>query len=345
MAFASDAHRPRILIAEDNSLMAQEVEDFVRRCGYVVAGATPSVEGGLALVEAGALEGAVLDTELAGKSSYPICQALSAKGVPFLFLSDCDRWPALPPELQTVPHLAKPFEPTQLKSALESLVGLPPELAGPVFGNTILDTLGASQRRQLASALERVALHRGECLDPPGAPATHVYFPADGLVSIFAGGTSRLRIEVAIVGREGMTAPGVLLGDPTATGHSVVQAAGVAWRIAAGTLQQLADNDPILRRHLLGHVGSALRQIAEAVSYCGRATIVERLARWLAQAVDRLGSRQLAITHDALAEALGVRRPSVSMALQALEGRRLIRATRRAIVVLDPEGLADMVQR
>ena len=347
LTVASDVQRPRILIAEDNDLMAQQVGDFLRRCGYAVAGATPSIEGGLALIENGGVEGAVLDTELAGEPTYPICRALSARGVPFLFLSACDSRDALiPREFSAVPLLAKPFEPSQLKSALEHLVGVAPMASDrPAVGNAILDSLGPSERSLMALSLERVPLCRGERLGQAGRPVDHVYFPIEGLISLFAGSTPRMRIEVVAVSSDGMTAPGTLLGDLTATSEAVVQAPGSAWRIAAGSLQHLADADPALRRHLLGHVAVALRQVMDSVSYSGRATIVERLARWLVLAVHRLGSRQLAITHDALAEILGVRRPSVSMGLQILEGRHLIRATRRAIVVLDPSGLAAMARR
>ena len=82
-----DMPRPRILIAEDNYLMATEVEEFVRGCGYAVAGAAPSVERGLALIAEGAPDGALLDIDLAGTPSFPMCRALIAKGVPFLFLT------------------------------------------------------------------------------------------------------------------------------------------------------------------------------------------------------------------------------------------------------------------
>jgi CRP-like cAMP-binding protein len=215
---------------------------------------------------------------------------------------------------------------------------------GTTFGNAILDSLGIVERDLLAPSLERVALRVGECLEPPGQPIGYVYFPVEGLVSMFAGATPGTRIEIAAVGSDGMTGPGVLLGDMTA-GEALVQVAGSAWRIAAGPLQRLAELHPALRRDLLAHVGAALRQIMDAVSYSGRATIVERLAHWLSQAVGRLDTRRLVITHDTLAEVLGVRRPSVTTGLQALEGRHLIRATRRAIVVLDLQGLAELARR
>lgn len=214
-----------------------------------------------------------------------------------------------------------------------------------VFANAILDLLPAATRSALAMSLERVPLKQGEVLEVPGAPVGYVYFPIEGLLSSFVGATAATRIEGATIGRDGMTAPGVLLGDSVSSGQTVVQVSGSAWRIPAATLYRLSDSDPALRRHLLGHVGKALRHLGETLSYSGRAMIVERLAHWLLQATWRLGSRRLEMTHDALAEILGVRRPSVTTSLQVLEGKRLIRSTRRAVVILDPVGLVELARR
>lgn len=349
MSLADDLARPRILIAEDNYLMAEEVVEAVRGCGYAVAGAAPSVERGLALIARDAVDGAVLDIDLAGTPSFVMCRALTAKGVPFIFLSAYSPNTVVPEEFSTAPHLAKPFVPSALKSALRDLVGWAPQAspapAEPVFANAILDSLHAAAKVALAASLERVALRHGEVLDAPGQPIGYVHFPIEGLISIFAGMTVATRIEVASIGCDGMTAPGILLGDRVAQGQTVVQAAGSAWRIPVSTLVRLAEADAGLRRHLLHQVGMALRHLADTASYSGRATIVERLARWLLQATCRLGGRRLDLTHDVLAEILGVRRPSITTGLQTLEGRHLIRSTRRAIVVLDPAGLAELARR
>jgi CRP-like cAMP-binding protein len=349
MPLTIDAARPRILIAEDNYLMATEVEDFVRGCGYAVAGAAPSVERGLALIARDAIDGAVLDIDLAGTPSFPMCRALAAKGLPFLFLSAYSANTVVPDEFSKALHLTKPLVAADLKSALQTLVGPPPGTvstpARPAFANAILDSLPAAATSALAPLLERVPLRQGDVLDVPGLPIGYVHLPIEGLVSLFAGATAATRIEVASIGCDGMTAPGILLGDKISPSHTVVQVAGSAWRIPAATLHRLAENDAELRRHLLGQVGAVLRQLADTASYGGRATIVERLARWLLQATHRLRSQRLELTHDVLAEILGVRRPSVTTGLQTLEGKHLIRSTRRAVVVLDPEGLAALARR
>ncbi|MBI2735129.1 MAG: helix-turn-helix domain-containing protein [Rhodospirillales bacterium] len=349
MPDAIDIGRPRILIAEDSYLVADEVREVVSGCGYVVAGAAPSVETGLALIAKDAVDGAVLDIDLAGTPSFPMCRALMDKGVPFLFLSAYSANTVVPAEFSKTLHLPKPLVAADLRSALQTLVGVPPDLrpasADPVFANAILDSLPAAAKSALVASLERVPLQQGEVLDLPDRPISYVHFPVEGLVSMFVGTTAATRIELASVGRDGMTAPGILLGDSISPGHTAVQASGSAWRIAASTLRRLTESDAGLRHNLLGQVGAALRHLAETVSYSGRATIVERLARWLLQASCRLGSRRLELTHDALAEILGVRRPSVTTSLQVLEGRHLIRSTRRAVVVLDPAGLAELARR
>jgi CRP-like cAMP-binding protein len=255
----------------------------------------------------------------------------------------------VPAEFSEAPHLSKPPAAADLGSPLQALVDVSsddkPAPAASVFGNAILDALPATLQSALAAALERVPLCQGDVLDLPDRPVDYIHFPVEGLISIFVGTTAATRLELASVGRDGMTALGVLLGDSLSPGHTVVQASGSAWRIPAGTLRDLADRNVSLRHSLLGQVAAALRRLNETVSYSGRATIVQRLARWLLQATSRLGGRRLELTHDALAEILGVRRPSVTTGLQVLEGRQLIRSTRRAVVVLDPEGLAELARR
>ena len=185
-------------------------------------------------------------------------------------------------------------------------------------------------------------LKRGDLLAAKGHLVGHVYFPIDALASLFAGGEHEQRIEVISIGRKGLTAPNVVLGDTTALGDTVVQLGGRAWRISTTTLLQLSANDSHLRNYLMTHLCLALREIMDVCQSAGRLTITARLARWLARASGSVGSLQLSITHWALAEILAVRRPSVTLGLQLLEGYGLIRSTRRNIFVRDLDGLTAL---
>jgi len=342
MSLALEPPRPRILIVEDNYLMADAIVDVVRDCGYEVAGATASIDGGLRAVEQERLDGAVLDIDLAGRRSFPICSALQARGIPFLFLSSYSPGTIVPAEFRAAPHIGKPVDPHQLGSALHDLFQV--DLLPASLGNGVLDSLPAGENALLRACLESVVLQANDVLESAGTAITHVYFPVEGLISILTGASRETLIEVASIGRDGMTAPGLLLGDRMALGETMVQAGGRAWRIPAAVLRCAIERSPALRRHLMGHVAHALRQIVDTSMFNGRATIIERLARWLLQASHRLSSTRLIFTHDALSKILGVRPPSVSVGLQILEGKRLIRSTRRAIDLLDMDGLAALAR-
>ena len=95
-------------------------------------------------------------------------------------------------------------------------------------------------------------------------------------------------------------------------------------------------------RALQPHVCITLKLTALAN---GRSRNEERLARWLLMADDRIDGGELPLTHKLLAIMLGVYRPAVTVAVQALERRHLIKAGRRAITVLDRKGLVRALKR
>jgi hypothetical protein len=83
-------------------------------------------------------------------------------------------------------------------------------------------------------------------------------------------------------------------------------------------------------------------QTAHTALANGRANLLERLSRWILMAHDRVEGNVLTITHVFLGLMLGVRRAGVTLALHELEGRRLIKAVRGQITVLDRAGIEAM---
>jgi CRP-like cAMP-binding protein len=94
-----------------------------------------------------------------------------------------------------------------------------------------------------------------------------------------------------------------------------------------------------LERVLLKYVQSFMVQTAHTAIANARATLPQRLARWLLMAQDRIGGDTLALTHEFLGLMLAVRRAGVTEALQSLRARHLIKTQRGAIVVLSRSGL------
>lgn len=210
--------------------------------------------------------------------------------------------------------------------------------AEPVH-NRLLATLKPADFEMLRPSLESVELEARQVLETPRQPITDVYFIQSGLVSVV--GTTRPdhRIEVGMVGYEGMTGLGVVLGDDRSANETLVQSAGSALRISAAALRQAMNQSPPLTALLLRYVHVFLLQGSQTALANGRGRLDERLARWLLMWHDRLSSDDLVITHEFLALLLGVRRQGVTEALHALEGLGLVRSSRNLIKILDRDGL------
>jgi CRP-like cAMP-binding protein len=107
----------------------------------------------------------------------------------------------------------------------------------------------------------------------------------------------------------------------------------------AGALVPLIERRPELRAELLAAVHAFVGQMSDSVVSIGSSTIEQRLARRLMLASSRLGTPQLALTHETLARLLAVRRSGVTVALHMLEARKVIRSRRNLVEILDYDGL------
>lgn len=77
----------RILVLDDEELLAQTFVRALTNAGYGIVGPARNVEGALRLIERESPDAALLDVQLSAETSYPVADALAAKGVPFLFMS------------------------------------------------------------------------------------------------------------------------------------------------------------------------------------------------------------------------------------------------------------------
>ena len=113
----------RILIIEDEPLIAMMVEDFVEMMGHSAAGTADNVDIALELVAGGAFDICILDVNLrGGEKSWPVADALAAAGKPFVLASGSSG-DATPDAHAGVPLLAKPFTMDAVKAALDQLDG------------------------------------------------------------------------------------------------------------------------------------------------------------------------------------------------------------------------------
>lgn len=113
----------KILVVEDDALIAMELEERLGEMGYVVLGPALTLEAAEELAGTEKPDAALLDANLAGRSSVPLGAALVARGVKIAFCTGYDQIKNLPPELQGAPILTKPVSDADLRAGLAKLTG------------------------------------------------------------------------------------------------------------------------------------------------------------------------------------------------------------------------------
>jgi two-component system, response regulator PdtaR len=107
--------RRRVLVVEDQYLIAMEVEDVLLELGAEVVGPFAQLEPALRAAHEEELHGAVLDVRLDGETTEPVAHLLVARGVPVLLATGYDD-EQLPPDLRNLPRLRKPFDTRELRA-------------------------------------------------------------------------------------------------------------------------------------------------------------------------------------------------------------------------------------
>lgn len=210
-----------------------------------------------------------------------------------------------------------------------------------IYQNRLLARLGPDDLALLTPHLEPVDLPVGMVLIEPDRPITHAVFPETGLCSVIASLQERNRIEIGLFGRDGLAGTVLALGSNRVPHQTFMQVPGAGLRIEAGVLTRAIEASASLRLLLLRYTQTFLIQTAQTALANASAPAEERLARWLAMYHDRQDGDDLSVTHEFLSMMLGVRRPTVTVALQMLEGAGLVRAQRGRVRVLNRPGLIE----
>lgn len=207
--------------------------------------------------------------------------------------------------------------------------------------NYLLRSLGEADFSRIRPMLRATEMEQKHLFWHPGDAITEVHFVESGIVSkvIVA---PEYRIEVGIVGREGLVGASALLGVAQSPFEVFCQVSGEVLSIGVADLDSVSDEVPRLRDLMLRFIHSSMVQAAQTALANGRCTLEERLARWLLMARDRLERDEIPLTHEFLSLMLGVHRPGVTIALQTLEGAEMIRNSRGLVSIINPSALREI---
>ena len=205
--------------------------------------------------------------------------------------------------------------------------------------NRLLAALKPADFQLLRPHLSPVTLKLRQELEQPNVKIEDLYFLDAGIASVVAVHKRKERVEIGLIGCDGMSGTAIVLGSRSPPHACYLQVAGKGQHISADALREAMDASKTLHELLLKYVQTFMVQTAHTAIANAQAKLHERLARWILMADDRVSDDVLPLTHEFLSLMLGVRRAGVSETLQSLARRRLIRAGRGEIAVLDRKGI------
>ena len=209
--------------------------------------------------------------------------------------------------------------------------------------NLLLDAIPDEAWARLSLDLVPVEMPAGQILHRPSTAIRDAYFPTTSIVSslyLMEDGSSS---GVALVGPEGMVGVSLFLGRAAPPDQAQVLRAGQGWKVPAQRLAQEFGRGGALTEVLLGYTQSLIVQMMQTSACNSRGTLQERLCRWLLMNLDRAPGDEMKMTHQTIADVLGVRRESVSETAGVLQDQGAIRYRWGRISVLDRPALERRV--
>ncbi len=201
--------------------------------------------------------------------------------------------------------------------------------------NHLLAALSDEVQDRLFPHLELISLPLGKVLYESGDTLRHVYFPTDSIVSMLYVMENGASGEISVVGNDGIVGISLFMGGESTPSRAIVQSAGSAYQLTGQRLKAEFTRHQELQYLLLRYTQSLITQMSQTAVCNRHHTVDQQLCRWLLLSLDRLPSNRLTMTHELIANMLGVRREGVTDAAGKLQKAGVIQYNRGKITVLD----------
>jgi len=205
--------------------------------------------------------------------------------------------------------------------------------------NRLLAILPAADRSRLLAICRPISLPNEQTLLVPREEVRFAYFPTDGVLSLLVVMADGTPVEVATVGTEGFVSVESILGTDQSPYEVTCQTPVKALRVKVEDLRTAVREFEALRVLLLRYVAVVFDCTGRSLACKVIHNVEQRLARWLLMTRDRMQDDSLPLTQETLARMLGVHRPTISHAAEALRERGLITYHRGQIEITDHPGL------
>ena len=207
--------------------------------------------------------------------------------------------------------------------------------------NRLLDGLSDEDVAHLDGQLRRRSVEKKLVLQQPGEPIREVHFPIDAVVSILTNMDEGPSVEIATIGNEGLVGVTVAWGGGEMNPREVatVQVPGEIWSMDADVFRAEVTRQAGMASQVERYTTALFSQVSQQVACNGLHSVEQRCARWLLLTHDRVGTDEFPMTHEFLAQMLGVRRATVTVTAGILRKAGFVEVSRGRVAVVDREGL------
>ena len=206
-------------------------------------------------------------------------------------------------------------------------------------GSLFVDRMSERARNVLVPQLRRISINHGTELYAAGAPILQVFFPIHCVISIVTDLSDGGTVETGLVGTEGMVGHAVALGYTRSQHRTFAQLTDSAYALPTDVFQQALQQFPDLQAHTARYAVATTFMLAQLIACNSHHPADERCARWLLMAHDRVAGDNLMLKQESLAQMLGVRRGSVTLAASGLQQAGYISYSRGHITIRDRAAL------
>jgi len=207
------------------------------------------------------------------------------------------------------------------------------------LNNRLLARLKPEVLNRLVPDMELTSLPRDCDIYHHSGKIDYVYFPISSIIAVVNVLQDGASPEVAAIGNDGLVGIDVLMGAHSMTSRVVVQSAGFGYKIRAGIVKNIFDTEPEFRALIMRYIHILITQSAQ-IAACNRYhSIEQQVSRFLLTSLDRWSSNRISLTHQRIADLLGVRRAGVSEVSAQLAEAGYIKYHRGCVTVLEREGL------
>jgi CRP-like cAMP-binding protein len=206
-------------------------------------------------------------------------------------------------------------------------------------GNRLLDQLPQEELARIEPSWEVVTVRQTQEVYRQDGPLSHVYFPLTGLYAVIVRMQNGRAVEAGTVGNEGMIGVSALLALDFSSMTVTTPVPGKCLRMSVKAFRSAVTSVGSLDRVLRRYTAVTLLNAHQTVACNAVHSAEERMCRWLLTNQDRVHDGELTMTHEFLAQMLGVRRQTVTVIAGTLQAAGFITSRRGVVRILNREGL------